>query len=255
MQNLEGANDLWQHGPSWQPHGVPTTRSKAPTALNVNKDLRTRQSDWTAQENYARHPNQKRRACNQCKQQKLRCDLAGDENPAVISCSRCTKLGLECRIDEGFQRERKRKRAVELESEVLGLKHQLAVYRNVASSNLPSATGEISPLGSPELVRGVFDSTPHPDEVFSGSSNDVPGLAASLTTPSHTTSGSTDAATLSAIITRPHEHEIVPPRTPSTASPIAVPRKLAETELTTAEIDQLFAKYVEPAIRVRMRLT
>lgn len=72
-----------------------------------------------------RNGSKKRRACNECKQQKLRCDLSNLINPTSQCCSRCKRLKLDCRIDRGFRRERKRKRSDELELEVDLLRQEL----------------------------------------------------------------------------------------------------------------------------------
>lgn len=241
MQLLQDSHGLCQRGPDWQSHNASSARSKAPAAPHAKHKLSSHQSDWNSGENHARHPNQKRRACNECKQQKLRCDLAGTQDPTVTSCSRCTKLGLDCRIDEGFRRERKRKRAVELESEVQTLQQQLAAYQNVDTSDALPRTAQMSPRGSLRFESNFTQSAPHCNSVFYGSPKTVSDVITSLETPDLTRTDSMNTDTLSAITTRPHKHEIVPPRTPSSASPVTVPRRLAETELSIREIDQFFA--------------
>ncbi|KAF2458306.1 hypothetical protein BDY21DRAFT_284409 [Lineolata rhizophorae] len=62
-----------------------------------------------------------KRACNQCKQQKLRCNV--QEEP-FEPCSRCKKQNLECRIDDNFQRVAKRSRHLEMEREIELLRQQ-----------------------------------------------------------------------------------------------------------------------------------
>jgi hypothetical protein len=47
-----------------------------------------------------------KRACNECRQQKLRCDVVNDPFQA---CSRCRRLHLVCKIDGGFKRVEKRR--------------------------------------------------------------------------------------------------------------------------------------------------
>lgn len=84
------------------------------------------QSTFAPTDPAIRNGSKKRRACNECKQQKLRCDLSTLVNPTAQSCSRCKRLGLECRIDRSFRRERKRKRSDELEKEVDSLKQELS---------------------------------------------------------------------------------------------------------------------------------
>jgi len=79
-----------------------------------------------------RNGSKKRRACNECKQQKLRCDLSTMTRPTSDPCSRCKRLKHECRIDQSFRRERRRKRSDELEKEVVSLRRELS--RNSASA-------------------------------------------------------------------------------------------------------------------------
>ncbi|KHJ34742.1 putative zn2 cys6 dna-binding protein [Erysiphe necator] len=69
-----------------------------------------------------RHSSVKR-ACNQCRQQKLRCDVVQD--PFTV-CSRCARLNLECKIELHFRRIGKRSRHAELEREVVWLRQCLS---------------------------------------------------------------------------------------------------------------------------------
>ncbi|KAL4939953.1 hypothetical protein BDV06DRAFT_213894 [Aspergillus oleicola] len=71
----------------------------------------------------------RRRACNECKQQKLRCNLTAENNGSSIC--RCQKLGLECKLEHNFRRTRKRR----LEE----LKRKLAAYEtNGQDLRMPS---------------------------------------------------------------------------------------------------------------------
>ncbi|KAF2652934.1 hypothetical protein K491DRAFT_706146 [Lophiostoma macrostomum CBS 122681] len=100
-----------------------------------------------------RNGSKKRRACNECKQQKLRCDLSALINPSAHCCSRCKRLGLECRIDRSFRRERKRKRSDELEKEVDILKEELskrAQSAQASNGEQPSEPGHFDLVGPSE---------------------------------------------------------------------------------------------------------
>ncbi|KAH6707801.1 hypothetical protein BKA61DRAFT_491032 [Leptodontidium sp. MPI-SDFR-AT-0119] len=55
----------------------------------------------------ASRPTLIRKACNECRQQKLRCNTVKDP---FTPCSRCTRLKIECRLDASFKRVEKRKR-------------------------------------------------------------------------------------------------------------------------------------------------
>ncbi|OGE54485.1 hypothetical protein PENARI_c006G12136 [Penicillium arizonense] len=63
-----------------------------------------------------------RKACNECKQQKLRCDIV--QTPAA-SCSRCRRLGIECKIEQSFKRISKRRHNAEMEKEIADLRRRL----------------------------------------------------------------------------------------------------------------------------------
>ncbi|KAJ5547696.1 transcriptional regulator family: Fungal Specific TF [Penicillium frequentans] len=63
-----------------------------------------------------------RKACNECKQQKLRCDIV--QTPAA-ACSRCRRLGIDCKVEQSFKRISKRRRNAEMEKEIADLRRQL----------------------------------------------------------------------------------------------------------------------------------
>ncbi|KAF7714889.1 Fungal Zn(2)-Cys(6) binuclear cluster domain-containing protein [Penicillium ucsense] len=64
-----------------------------------------------------------RKACNECKQQKLRCDIV--QNPAA-ECSRCRRLGIDCKVEQSFKRISKRRRNAEMEKEIADLRRRLS---------------------------------------------------------------------------------------------------------------------------------
>ncbi|KAJ5727455.1 transcriptional regulator family: Fungal Specific TF [Penicillium malachiteum] len=64
-----------------------------------------------------------RKACNECKQQKLRCDIV--QTPAE-ACSRCRRLGIDCKVEQSFKRISKRRRNAEMEKEIADLRRRLA---------------------------------------------------------------------------------------------------------------------------------
>ncbi|KAJ5650964.1 transcriptional regulator family: Fungal Specific TF [Penicillium longicatenatum] len=63
-----------------------------------------------------------RKACNECKQQKLRCDIV--QTPAA-ACSRCRRLGIDCKVEQSFKRISKRRRNAEMEKEIADLRRRL----------------------------------------------------------------------------------------------------------------------------------
>ncbi|KAI1267783.1 hypothetical protein F5Y18DRAFT_415849 [Xylariaceae sp. FL1019] len=64
-----------------------------------------------------------KRACNECRQQKLRCDVVQDP---FQSCSRCNRLKLDCKIESNFKRVGKRSKHAEMEKEIDRLRRNIA---------------------------------------------------------------------------------------------------------------------------------
>ncbi|KAJ5095680.1 hypothetical protein NUU61_005036 [Penicillium alfredii] len=77
--------------------------------------------DNDAREDRRRQPV--KRACNECRQQKLRCDVIQDP---WSDCSRCRRLKLDCKIESNFKRVGKRSRNAEMEREIIELRKQIA---------------------------------------------------------------------------------------------------------------------------------
>ncbi|TVY42940.1 Regulatory protein [Lachnellula occidentalis] len=63
-----------------------------------------------------------KRACNECRQQKLKCDVQQDPFHA---CGRCTRLKLACKIDHHFKRVGKRSKHAEMERTIETYKAEL----------------------------------------------------------------------------------------------------------------------------------
>jgi hypothetical protein len=68
-----------------------------------------------------------KRACNECRQQKLRCDVVQDP---FQSCSRCNRLKLECKIESNFKRVGKRSKHAEMEKEIEKLRRLVQSARS-----------------------------------------------------------------------------------------------------------------------------
>ncbi|KAI0473681.1 hypothetical protein GGR56DRAFT_666768 [Xylariaceae sp. FL0804] len=64
-----------------------------------------------------------KRACNECRQQKLRCDVIQDP---FRSCSRCNRLKLDCKIESNFKRVGKRSKHAEMEKEIDRLRRNVS---------------------------------------------------------------------------------------------------------------------------------
>lgn len=81
-----------------------------------------------------------KRACNECRQQKLKCDVATE--PAYQACERCRRLKLTCRIDSNFRRIGKRSEKAQMEKEIIELRAQLA---SISQQSSPVAM--VCPIG------------------------------------------------------------------------------------------------------------
>lgn len=173
----------------------------------------------------------KHRACNECRQQKLRCDLVNAEDIESTICSRCQKLSLDCRIDETFQRTRKRRRSRDLEQEIEQLKQRLYVF----TSNTPALWDESAPIDIPTLAderyqTGSNSRDVHPSRTALGMSTTVPG-GISPEIP--------DRSTVPGMTTLPQDTS-PRPRGPTVTSSREI---LGNIELSPQDISQLFDIY------------
>ncbi|RXG46939.1 hypothetical protein VDGE_06086 [Verticillium dahliae] len=109
-----------------------------------------------------------KRACNECRQQKLRCDVAQDP---FQSCSRCNRLKLDCKIESNFKRVGKRSKHAEMEKEIDTLRRRLGraqaqgftvddddhdLQSPVAASAAYTHTRNPSLMGSDEAVSSLL---------------------------------------------------------------------------------------------------
>lgn len=95
-----------------------------------------------------RNPGVKR-ACNECRQQKLRCDVV--TTPTYTPCSRCRRLQLNCRIDDNFRRIGKRSKNAEMEREIIELRRRLAQQQGTPAINVPSVKAEPGSPSTPSV--------------------------------------------------------------------------------------------------------
>ena len=217
MQSVQPPLIAWTRDTPW--HYARTTQHGNSGIIGPQPIARVRTNSSTAVEAADRTPVQKRRACNECRQQKLRCELANVDDPSTNVCARCTKLGLRCKIDESFKRTRKRKRSRDFESEIFTLKKKLSQYEHdtaePSNDMAPPEGGTGGPSGS------IFATT-----MPNGTSIESPEQGLSTTT-------------------RPHEHEVqAQPEPPvSTTIPLSQPRSLGNVEVSVEEADELFALF------------
>ena len=207
-------------------------------------------SAWTAREYNGRHASQKRRACNECRQQKLRCDLGEGTSAPITRCSRCVKLNLDCKVDETFQRTRKRKRSQDFQDEIKSLRKQLAQYQQ--SAPLSQSPGDLNTPGDETPDRsapGRLSGSPAAHRASVGHTQRTPSLVNNGLLPpaeSDVLSPATDRSELAGNATRPHEHEVEAPPDVVKA-PISRPRSIGQgtVSLDEMEIEDLYTIFFE----------
>lgn len=100
-----------------------------------------------------------KRACNECRQQKLRCDVVQDP---FQSCSRCNRLKLQCKIESNFKRIGKRSKHAEMEKEIEKLRRSVQLARSQGFITEDDDDGpSTSQLQSP-VVNSVYTHTRNP---------------------------------------------------------------------------------------------
>ncbi|KAF2168533.1 hypothetical protein M409DRAFT_65475 [Zasmidium cellare ATCC 36951] len=85
-------------------------------------------SPQQANGNKPRHQPGVKRACNDCRQQKLRCNVVAGPGDHYKPCDRCIKHNLKCSIDDGFKRLGKRAQHDEMAKELDMCKAKLARF-------------------------------------------------------------------------------------------------------------------------------
>ncbi|KAL2202421.1 hypothetical protein CC79DRAFT_1337131 [Sarocladium strictum] len=178
----------------------------------------------------------RRKACNECRQQKLRCDLLAAqqrENPAT-KCSRCHRLDLECKVDNGFVRTRKRRRSVDLEKEIRHLRQQLEESHGTTTSKPSSVTsGGIANTHDATTTPNLLSSLPVQPPVVN--------FSVGSATESHSSpqADDTEQFRIQNVTTRPGLDE--PPQSRELRP---YPPALGNIVLSIEEIDHLFSTYL-----------
>ncbi|KAH8765102.1 C6 zinc finger domain-containing protein [Hyaloscypha sp. PMI_1271] len=202
----------------------PVTRDDAPTANKTRGYKGPRKQEGI------------KRACNECRQQKLRCDVVREP---FSSCSRCQRLGLSCRIEASFQRVEKRKSKQELQRVE---SRPLQTHRSPSHASQPSLplfADILDPRPIPETRAFSDPATPAPptrpeDLPLSENSSSIP--------PTHPT-----LAEISGLQS-PCTNEVrsLNWSVPSAAvSATPVTRTLDAIELSVNEIQGLFNRYFQ----------
>ncbi|EDN08000.1 hypothetical protein HCAG_04510 [Histoplasma mississippiense (nom. inval.)] len=101
-----------------------------------------------------------KRACNECRQQKLRCDVIQEP---FTACSRCGRLKLECKIESNFKRIGKRSRNAEMEREIIELRRQIANANAAANAQQKHQQHQHSSSinQGPSSISTPFNSSQH----------------------------------------------------------------------------------------------
>ncbi|KAK1848616.1 zn 2cys6 transcriptional activator [Colletotrichum chrysophilum] len=191
----------------------------------------------------------RRKACNQCKQQKLRCEYVSYESrdQMQIRCRRCHRLDLECKIEEGFRRTRKRRRSADLEDEIHELKRQLneAQTRSLAISHASSGEEAVAEWTmTTEMNRRHLDSSSNNTIIAyqDDSTLQVAPLSGSIDaieSPGGDTI-TTEQSRAPGLTTRPEIDQQTPRRLPRGSFNVPRPRVLGNAVLSVEEIEDLF---------------
>ncbi|KAF7871564.1 hypothetical protein EAF04_003671 [Stromatinia cepivora] len=158
------------------PASSPTTAVRPGTGGGFNKRKRSgagfdsspgtgnEQEDEDAERR--RQPGVKR-ACNECRQQKLRCDVVQDP---FTTCSRCNRLKLDCKIESNFKRVGKRSKHAEMEKQIERLQRTVTraqqagfileeeedLQSPIANSSVYQHSRNQSYIGSEEAVSSLL---------------------------------------------------------------------------------------------------
>ncbi|KAL0465381.1 hypothetical protein QR685DRAFT_138828 [Neurospora intermedia] len=100
------------------PNGGPPKRKRSimeSSPASTGDNDRDERDDGSPETKGGRRLPGVKRACNECRQQKLRCDVVQEP---FSSCSRCNRLHLECKIESNFKRVGKRSKHAEMEKEI-----------------------------------------------------------------------------------------------------------------------------------------
>lgn len=182
----------------------------------------------------------KRLACVECRQQKVKCD--GTEG---ADCSRCKRKGITCVVQKGFKRTYKRAQLASLEGEMQRLKRVLGEQEQVKKSheNLASASSLLDlsnsaihyavPVGVDEPEDEMLPSREH-----SAMAQEAPERSEDLSEARNLPSPKFTPATLSAS----------PSTSPQTAVEIPTcvkPKCIHDVTLSVQTVNALFREFVD----------
>ncbi|KAL8392620.1 hypothetical protein RB595_002713 [Gaeumannomyces hyphopodioides] len=131
------------------------------SAGNIASTMDSSPESPGADDEHGDHHERKRqpgvkRACNECRQQKLRCDVVQEP---FQGCTRCSRLKLECKIESNFKRVGKRSKHAEMEKEIDMLRR--VVQRARAAGFIEEDEDMHSQLQSP-VINSTYTHTRNP---------------------------------------------------------------------------------------------
>nr|POE62812.1 transcriptional regulatory protein sef1 [Quercus suber] len=103
-------------------------RSSTVATENNGEQAENGSNDSPVSSSKPRHQPGVKRACNDCRQQKLRCNVVAGPGEQYKPCDRCIKHNLHCSIDNDFKRLGKRAQHEEMARELDMAKAKLAQY-------------------------------------------------------------------------------------------------------------------------------
>ncbi|KAI9705276.1 MAG: hypothetical protein M1820_005274 [Bogoriella megaspora] len=198
---------------------------------------------------------QSKRACDNCKQQKLKCNV---QQQPFQECSRCAKLNLGCHITNHFKRIPKRETQAHVEQENRELKEKLRRYEiQLESFTVTGAysTPTVPGAHTTSNTKGLPTSSPNPSITTpTPPSFAIPSTSASLITtavPAH--SSSHFQSTPGALADMPSTHDISAGhsliqlrqqgRDTSASNIPDGARKIESVILSVEEIDTLYSRF------------
>lgn len=137
-------------GLSHHPFASPTSAYPRGFKRSASTDDEHENGDADTRPSSSRRNTAVKRACNECRQQKLKCNVQQDP---FVSCARCQKQNLRCVIEPNFKRVGKRNRNAEMEKEMEYLRDRLALYEGQQPASQPM-------LSAPRTVADSHDFPP-----------------------------------------------------------------------------------------------
>jgi hypothetical protein len=148
-----GAASMSPSSPVSSRHGIVPKRKRS----TIDSSPGSLADDDQAENDKKRQPGVKR-ACNECRQQKLRCDVVQDPFQA---CSRCNRLKLQCKIESNFKRVGKRSKHAEMEKEIERLRRTVASARS--QGYMVGTADDDDDLASPMTQTTPYNTTNPPN--------------------------------------------------------------------------------------------